>query len=234
MGIQIHHVTKQFGAQKALNDLSLEVPDGQVLGLLGPNGAGKSTLMRLITGYLPPTQGTVRVAGFDVQDVPEETRRRVGYLPEHNPLHTEMYVTEYLRFVAGIHHIERADERVEQVIAEVGLTSERHKEIGQLSKGYRQRVGLAQALIHEPEVLILDEPTSGLDPNQLVEVRALIRRVGAQRTVILSTHVMQEVEAMCDRVVLIKRGQIVGDGPTSEFASQPGGLELAFKTLTGS
>ena len=233
MGIQIHHVTKQFGAQKALNDLSLEVPDGQVLGLLGPNGAGKSTLMRLITGYLPPTKGTVHVAGFDVQDAPEETRRRVGYLPEHTPLHPEMYVTEYLRFVAGMHRIERPAERVEEVIAEVGLTPERHKEIGQLSKGYRQRVGLAQAMIHEPEVLILDEPTSGLDPNQLVEVRALIRRIGAQRTVILSTHVMQEVEAMCDRVVLIKQGQIVGDGPTSEFASQPGGLELAFKPLTG-
>ena len=233
MGIQIHHVTKQFGAQKALNDLSLEVPDGQVLGLLGPNGAGKSTLMRLITGYLSPTSGTVLLAGFDVQDVPEETRRRVGYLPEHNPLHPEMYVTEYLRFVAGMHRIERPAERVEAVIAEVGLTPERHKEIGQLSKGYRQRVGLAQALIHEPEVLILDEPTSGLDPNQLVEVRALIRRIGSKRTVILSTHVMQEVEAMCDRVVLIKQGQIVGDGPTSSFASQPGGLEHAFKTLTG-
>ena len=233
MGIQIQGVTKRFGAQKALDNLSLEVPDGQVLGLLGPNGAGKSTLMRLITGYLPPSEGTVRVAGFDVQDAPEETRRRVGYLPEHNPLHTEMYVTEYLRFVAGMHGVSPLDARVEEVIAEVGLTPERHKEIGQLSKGYRQRVGLAQALIHQPEVLILDEPTSGLDPNQLVDVRALIRKVGAQRTVILSTHVMQEVEAMCDRVVLIKQGQIVGDAPTAEFAAQPGGLEHAFKSLTG-
>ena len=233
MGIQIQGVTKRFGAQKALDGLSLTVPDGQVLGLLGPNGAGKSTLMRLITGYLPPTEGTVHVAEFDVQDAPEETRRRVGYLPEHNPLHTERYVTEYRRFVAGMHRIPNAAERVEAVIAEVGLTPERHKEIGQLSKGYRQRVGLAQALVHEPEVLILDEPTSGLDPNQLVEVRALIRRVGAQRTVILSTHVMQEVEAMCDRVVLINKGQIVGDAPTAEFAAQPGGLEHAFKSLTG-
>lgn len=233
MGIQIVNVTKQFGPQKALDNLSLEIPDGQVLGLLGPNGAGKSTLMRLITGYLPATSGRVLVAGFDVQDVPEETRKRVGYLAEHNPLHPEMYVTEYLRFVAGMHHVPQPAERVEEVLVEVGLTPERHKEIGQLSKGYRQRVGIAQALIHKPEVLILDEPTSGLDPNQLVEIRALIRRMGADRTVILSTHVMQEVEAMCDRVVLIKQGKIVGDGPTASFAEQPGGLENAFKTLTG-
>jgi len=204
-----------------------------VLGLLGPNGAGKSTLMRLITGYLPATNGVVKVAGFDVQDAPEETRKRVGYLPEHNPLHLEMYVTEYLNFVAGMHGVRRPAQRVDEVIAEVGLQSERHKEIGQLSKGFRQRVGLAQALIHEPEVLILDEPTSGLDPNQLVEIRALIRRIGEKRTVILSTHIMQEVEAMCDRVVLIKKGKIVGDGPTSSFANEPGGLERAFKTRTG-
>jgi len=231
--IRIHNVSKEFGAQRALDGVELEVPAGQVLGLCGPNGAGKSTLMRLITGYLPATQGDVEVAGHSVSRAPERTREKVGYLPEHNPLYPDMFVREYLLFVAGLHKLPNAAARVEEVIVEVGLTPEAHKQIGQLSKGYRQRVGLAQALIHRPEVLILDEPTSGLDPNQLVDIRGLIRTVGKDRTVILSTHIMQEVEAMCDRVVLIRKGQIVADGTTAEFAARPGGLEGAFKALTG-
>jgi len=232
MSIAVHDVEKTFGDQRALKGVSLRLEKGEVVGLLGPNGAGKSTLMRLITGYLPPTSGHIEVCGFDVMDQPLETKRRVGYLPEHNPLHEEMYVREYLKFVAGVHGVANRNERVDAVIAEVGLTPEVHKQIGQLSKGYRQRVGLAQALIHNPEVLILDEPTSGLDPNQLVDIRSLIRRLGEDRTVILSTHIMQEVEAMCDRVVLIRLGAIVADAPLAEFVSAEGGLEAQFKALT--
>lgn len=232
MSIAVHDVEKKFGEQRALRGVSLRLEKGEVVGLLGPNGAGKSTLMRLVTGYLPPTSGRIEVCGFDVMDQPLETKRRVGYLPERNPLHEEMYVREYLRFVAGVHGVANKNERVDAVIDEVGLTPEVHKQIGQLSKGYRQRVGLAQALVHDPEVLILDEPTSGLDPNQLVDIRALIRRLGQDRTVILSTHIMQEVEAMCDRVVLIRLGEIVADAPLSEFVAAEGGLEAQFKALT--
>jgi ABC-2 type transport system ATP-binding protein len=230
--IQVTGISKVFGDQRALDTVTLNIPKGQVLGLLGPNGAGKSTLMRLITGYLPATEGEVEVAGLSVVHEAEKTRALVGYLPEHNPVYLEMYVREYLEFVAGLHRLKDVRQRVEEVIAEVGLAPEAHKQIGQLSKGYRQRVGLAQALIHRPEVLILDEPTSGLDPNQLDEIRALIRNVGRDRTVILSTHIMQEVEAMCDRVVLIRKGRLVADAPTAEFASRPGGLEGAFRALT--
>ena len=232
MSILVDNVSKVFGAQRALNGVSLTLDRGEVVGLLGPNGAGKSTLMRLITGYLPPTEGRVEVCGFDVMDAPLETKRRVGYLPERNPVHEDMYVREYLQFVAGVHGVKDKAQRVASVIDEVGLTPEVHKQIGQLSKGYRQRVGLAQALIHDPEVLILDEPTSGLDPNQLVDIRALIRRLGQDRTVILSTHIMQEVEAMCDRVVLIRLGNIVADAPLADFVKAEGGLEAQFKALT--
>ena len=232
MSILVDNVSKVFGAQRALNGVSLTLDRGEVVGLLGPNGAGKSTLMRLITGYLPPTEGRVEVCGFDVMDAPLETKRRVGYLPERNPVHEDMYVREYLQFVAGVHGVKNKAQRVASVIEEVGLTPEVHKQIGQLSKGYRQRVGLAQALIHDPEVLILDEPTSGLDPNQLVDIRALIRRLGQDRTVILSTHIMQEVEAMCDRVVLIRLGNIVADAPLADFVKAEGGLEAQFKALT--
>jgi len=232
MSIVVDNVSKVFGAQRALNGVSLTLDRGEVVGLLGPNGAGKSTLMRLITGYLPPTEGRVEVCGFDVMDAPLETKRRVGYLPERNPVHEDMYVREYLQFVAGVHGVKDKAQRVASVIEEVGLTPEVHKQIGQLSKGYRQRVGLAQALIHDPEVLILDEPTSGLDPNQLVDIRALIRRLGQDRTVILSTHIMQEVEAMCDRVVLIRLGNIVADAPLADFVKAEGGLEAQFKALT--
>ena len=232
MSIVVDNVSKVFGSQRALNGVSLTLERGEVVGLLGPNGAGKSTLMRLVTGFLPPTEGRIEVCGFDVMEAPLETKRRVGYLPERNPVHEDMYVREYLQFVAGVHGVTDKAQRVASVIEEVGLTPEVHKQIGQLSKGYRQRVGLAQALIHDPEVLILDEPTSGLDPNQLVDIRALIRRLGQDRTVILSTHIMQEVEAMCDRVVLIRLGDIVADGPLSEFVAAEGGLEVQFKALT--
>jgi ABC-2 type transport system ATP-binding protein len=232
MSIAVHADEKRFGDQRALKGVTLRLEKGEVVGLLGPNGAGKSTLMRLVTGYLPPTSGRIEVCGFDVMDEPLETKRRVGYLPEHNPLHEDMYVREYLRFVAGVQGVANRNERVDAVIAEVGLTPEVHKQIGQLSKGYRQRVGLAQALIHDPEVLILDEPTSGLDPNQLVDVRALIRTLGRDRTVILSTHIMQEVEAMCDRVVLIRSGEIVADASLKSMLNAEGGLEAQFKALT--
>jgi ABC-2 type transport system ATP-binding protein len=228
----VRQVEKVYGSQRALRGVDLEMHTGEVVGLLGPNGAGKSTLMRLITGYLPATSGRVEVCGFDVADHPLETKRRVGYLPEHNPLYDDMYVRESLRFVAGLHRLDDRQGRVERVLNEVGLLPEVHKKVGQLSKGYRQRVGLAQALIHDPEVLILDEPTSGLDPNQLVDIRALIRRLGQDRLVVLSTHVMQEVEAMCDRVVLIRKGEIVADAPLAELASAEGGLEGQFKSLT--
>ena len=232
MSIWVDNVQKRFGTQLALNGVELRIGKGEVVGLLGPNGAGKSTLMRLVTGYLPPTEGRVEVCGFDVAEAPLETKKRVGYLPEHNPLHEEMYVQEYLLFVAGLHKVSDRKARVSDVIREVGLTPEQHKTIGQLSKGYRQRVGLAQALLHDPEVLILDEPTSGLDPNQLVDIRALIRSLGKDRTVVLSTHIMQEVEAMCDRVVLIRLGEIVADAPLADMVNAPGGLEAQFKSLT--
>ena len=232
MSINVKHATKVFDGQAALNDVSLKVPSGQVLGLLGPNGAGKSTLMRLISGYLPATSGYVEVCGFDVDSEPLETKKRIGYLPEHNPLPEEMFIREYLSFVGGMYKVNNVAKRVEEVMSLVALELESSKKISQLSKGYRQRVGLAAAIIHEPEVLILDEPTSGLDPNQLVELRALIKNIGHERTVLLSTHVMQEVEAMCDRVVLIKNGEVVADEATDIFTSRDGGLEAAFKDLT--
>lgn len=232
MSIAARQVVKEFSGQVALNNVSLDIPSGQVLGLLGPNGAGKSTFMRLVCGYLPPNSGSLSVCGFDVDEDPLETKARIGYLPESNPLPEEMYIREYLRFVAGIYKLDNVTERVEEVIVQVGLTPEVHKKIGQLSKGFRQRVGLAAAIIHKPEVLILDEPTSGLDPNQLVEIRSLIRSIGEERTVMLSTHIMQEVEAMCDRVVMIKKGEIVADEDISKFVKDKGGLEEAFKKLT--
>ena len=230
MSIAARNVTKIFSGQAALNDISLNVKSGQVLGLLGPNGAGKSTLMRLICGYLPPNSGSLEVCGFNVDEEPLETKSRIGYLPESNPLPEEMYIREYLKFVAGVYKLEQLEDRVEEVIKKVGLGPEVHKKIGQLSKGFRQRVGLAAAIIHEPDVLILDEPTSGLDPNQLVEIRSLIRSIGKQRTVMLSTHIMQEVKAICDRVVIIKLGEIVADEDLEKFENDKGGLEEALKT----
>jgi ABC-2 type transport system ATP-binding protein len=212
MSIQVRQLTKQYGAQKAIDGLDFEVAAGQVVGFLGPNGAGKTTTMKIISGCLRATAGNASVCGFDVEDDPMEVRRRVGYLAEHNPLYLDMYVREYLAFVASLYRLDRRAQRVEDVIARTGLGLEAHKRLHMLSKGYRQRVGLAQAMIHDPEVLILDEPTSGLDPNQLVEIRDLIRELGQEKTVLFSTHIMQEVQAVCDRVVIINRGHIVADG----------------------
>lgn len=231
MSVSIQNVKRYFGEQAALDGVSLEVQSPQVLGLLGPNGAGKSTLMRLITGYLPPSEGQVEVCGKEVQAHPLEIKKHIGYLPEHNPIHLDMYVREYLEYIARLYQLPQRHEKVERVIERVGLTPEAHKLIGQLSKGYRQRVGLAQALIHDPEVLILDEPTSGLDPIQLVDIRNLIKEVGKTRTVILSTHIMQEVEAMCERVVLIHKGQLAADDTVAHLSAQPGGLEAVFQSL---
>jgi ABC-2 type transport system ATP-binding protein len=217
MSIEAKNVTKLYGAQKALNNVSYSIHQGEVVALLGPNGAGKSTMMKILTCYLPQTEGQVSVCGFDVVSQPLEVRRKVGYLPENNPLYFEMYVKEYLEFVAGIHKLGKdGRKRVDEMIAMTGLSLEAGKKIGALSKGYRQRVGIAQALIHNPIVLILDEPTSGLDPNQLSEIRNLIRNIGREKTVLLSTHIMQEVEAVCDRVIIINRGNIVADAPTSQ------------------
>lgn len=231
MSVSVKNVKRMFGQQAALEGVSLDVPSPQVLGLLGPNGAGKSTLMRLIAGYLPPSEGKVEVCGKDVQEHPIDTKKYIGYLPEHNPIHLEMYVREYLDYVAHLYQLPDRKAKVEEIIERVGLPPEAHKLIGQLSKGYRQRVGLAQALIHDPQVLILDEPTSGLDPIQLVDIRNLIKEVGKKRTVILSTHIMQEVEAMCERVVMIHRGQLVADDSVANMSNQPGGLEAAFQSL---
>jgi len=231
MSVTIQNVSQYFGEQAALSDVSLDVPSSQVLGLLGPNGAGKSTLMRLITGYMSPTKGTVEVCGMSVTSEPLETKRRVGYLPEHNPVHLDMYIQEYLDYVARMHSLSDRSDRVNEIIHKVGLTPESHKLIGQLSKGFRQRVGLAQALIHDPDVLILDEPTSGLDPIQLVDIRELVKEVGQRRTVILSTHIMQEVEAMCERVVLIHQGRLVEGDTVASFSNQEGGLEAVFQSL---
>lgn len=213
MSIIVQNVTKQYDNQLALNDVSLTIGKGEIVGLLGPNGAGKSTLMKIITCFIPPTKGTVSVEGYDIWEQSMEVRKRVGYLPEHNPLYLDMYVKEYLGFVAGIHHItgQEASKRINEMIEMTGLGVEMHKKIGALSKGYRQRVGLAQAMIHNPSVLILDEPTSGLDPNQLIDIRRLIKDLGNEKTVLLSTHIMQEVEALCDKVIIINKGVVVAN-----------------------
>ncbi len=213
MSIIVQNVTKQYDTQLALNDVSLSIGKGEIVGLLGPNGAGKSTLMKIITCFIPPTKGTVSVEGYDIWEQSMEVRKRVGYLPEHNPLYLDMYVKEYLGFVGGIHHLkgEELNKRINEMIEMTGLGVEMHKKIGALSKGYRQRVGLAQAMIHNPSVLILDEPTSGLDPNQLIDIRNLIRDLGEEKTVLLSTHIMQEVEALCDRIIIINKGVVVAN-----------------------
>ncbi len=225
MSIKVENITKLYGAQKALNDVSFEVKSGEVIGFLGPNGAGKSTMMKIITCFLPQTDGNVSVCGFDVVTDPIEVKKRVGYLPEHNPLYLDMYVKEYLEFCANINHIKTdVNKRINHMIDITGLQAEQKKKIGALSKGYRQRVGLAQALIHNPEVLILDEPTSGLDPNQLTEIRSLIKEVGKEKTVILSTHIMQEVKAMCSRAIIINKGLIVADDNVENLHGTSGDL----------
>ena len=211
MSIQVASLTKKYGEQLAVNSISFELKKGEIVGFLGPNGAGKSTTMKMITGYLPPTAGKATVCGFDIESQLMEVRKRVGYLPEANPLYYDMYVREYLEFSAGIHRMKQAKARVDEIIGMTGLNKEIHKKIGMLSKGYKQRVGLAQAMLHKPEVLILDEPTSGLDPNQIVEIRDLIIEIGKEKTVLLSTHIMQEVQAMCSRAIIINNGNIVAD-----------------------
>lgn len=233
MSIIVKNLTKVYGKQKALNDVSLSIEDGEIVGLLGPNGAGKSTMMKILTCFIPPTSGDVKVCGYDIFDNPMEVRRSIGYLPEQNPLYYDMYVREFLLFVAGIHRIEKKlrRERVEEIIELTGLSKEVNKKIAALSKGYKQRVGIAQALIHNPEVLILDEPTTGLDPNQLVEIRNLIKQVGKTKTVLLSTHIMQEVEAVCSRVVIINNGRLVADDETKHLA-EGGSLEKKFREIT--
>ena len=209
MSIIITSLSKTYGNQKAVNAISFSAKKGQIVGFLGPNGAGKSTTMKMLTGFLKPSGGTVLVNEIDVIQNPIKAQKTIGYLPEHNPLYLEMYVREYLKFQSNIYNIEKLS--IENVIERVGLTSEAHKKIGQLSKGYRQRVGLAAAILHNPDILILDEPTTGLDPNQLVEIRELIKELGKDKTVLLSTHIMQEVEAVCDRVIIINKGEIVVD-----------------------
>lgn len=213
MSVTLHQVSKYFGKQKALDEISFHLDKGEVCGFLGPNGAGKSTTMKIITGYLKDFQGEVSICGTDIRKQSLQARQLIGYLPEHNPLYPEMYIHEYLLHVARLYRISQAPEKVESIIQLTGLTAEIRKKIGQLSKGYRQRVGLAQALVHDPEVLILDEPMTGLDPNQLEEIRALIQQISKNKTILLSTHIMQEVEAICDRVVIINQGKIIADKP---------------------
>lgn len=211
MSVSVKGLTKVYGEQKAIDQVSFSAGKGEILGFLGPNGAGKTTTMKIITGFIPQTEGAAEVCGFDVSKSPLEVRKRIGYLPEHNPLYKDMYVKEFLEFVAGLHSLKQPMQRVREMIGMTGLEKEQHKPIAALSKGYRQRVGLAQAMLHDPEVLILDEPTTGLDPNQLIEIRSLIKQLGKEKTLIFSTHIMQEVEAICNRVLIINNGKIVAD-----------------------
>ena len=224
MSIEVKKLSKVYGTQKALIEVSFEINKGEIVGFLGPNGAGKSTLMKILTGYIPQTNGDVKICNLDINKNSIETRSRIGYLPEHNPLYLDMYVKEYLEFVADIYKVNH--KYIDEMIKKTGLIKEQHKLIGSLSKGYRQRVGLAQALIHNPEVLILDEPTTGLDPNQLIEIRSLIKEVGREKTVLLSTHIMQEVEAICDRVIIINKGQIVANKTIVELQKSKGNRKL--------
>lgn len=234
MSISVKNLSKHYGQQKAVHQISFEAKPGRILGFLGPNGAGKSTTMKMLTGYLQPTSGNAEIEGKDIQVEPLEVKKQIGYLPENTPLYMDMYVREFLSFVAQTYGLSDITKRVEEVIQQVGLTQEQHKKIGMLSKGYKQRVGLAQAIIHQPQVLILDEPTSGLDPNQLSDIRTLIKNLGKDRTVIISTHIMQEVEAICDDVIIINKGVLVANSSIDELkkAHQNKTLEQIFKQLT--
>lgn len=223
MSIEARQITKLYGEQKALNNISFQIKAGEIVGFLGPNGSGKSTMMKILTCFIPPNAGEAKVCGFDVQEEFREVKKRIGYLPETNPLYPDMYVREYLAFMAGIHKLgSKSKIRIDEMIDITGLKLEQNKKLCQLSKGYRQRVGLASALIHDPEVLILDEPTSGLDPNQLEDIRLLIRKIGTEKTVMLSTHIMQEVEAVCSRVIIIDQGQIVADDSVAHLSKISG------------
>lgn len=230
MSLQIINLTKKFGAQIALNNINIEINNNEIIGLLGPNGAGKSTLMKSIVGALKIDEGEIIFNGKDIREDEITVKKEMGFLPENNPLYSEMYVKEYLNFVADLHQISK--ERIEEVIELVGITPEKSKKISQLSKGYQQRVGLAQAILHSPDLLILDEPTNGLDPNQIIEIRNVIKEIGKEKTVILSTHIMQEVEALCSRVILIHEGNIIQDSNIEEFKGKFGSLEEAFASYT--
>lgn len=233
MSVSVKNISRLFGRQRALDDVSFDVGRGQIVGFLGPNGAGKSTMMKILTGFIPPSSGVAMVCGIDVEENTKEVKRNIGYLPEHNPLYLEMYVREHLEFIGGLHKIDNKKARVADMIDIVGLGSERHKKIGALSKGYRQRVGLAQALIHKPSVLILDEPTSGLDPNQIIEIRNLIKEAGKEKTVLMSTHIMQEAEAICDKVIIINKGKIIADDKTQnirDLLHSSGFIEVEFSS----
>ena len=220
MSVKVEQLTKIYGTQRAVDDIAFEARPGEILGFLGPNGAGKTTTMKMITGYLPPSAGSLTVCDIDVVENTLDAQREIGYLPEHNPLYKDMYVREYLSFVARLHKIANPKARINELIDMTGLGREQHKPIGALSKGYRQRVGLAQAMLHDPQVLILDEPTSGLDPNQLAEIRSLIKQLGEKKTVIFSTHIMQEVQALCDRVIIINQGKLVANDPIERLQSR--------------
>jgi len=234
MSIIVHDLVKLYGNQRAVDHITFEISSGEIVGFIGPNGAGKSTVMKIICGYISATSGTVSVNGFDVEKQTMEVKRYIGYLPEHNPLYYDMYVKEYLAFTAGLYKLGRAaKQRISDVIEATGLGNEQHKKIGVLSKGYRQRVGLAQVLIHDPAVLILDEPTTGLDPNQIIEIRSLISELGKSKTVLLSTHIMQEVEAICGRALIINKGVIVADATVNDLVKQHDkSLEDIFHELT--
>ena len=227
MSIEVKNITKTYGTQKALDNVSFSVKKGEIVGFLGPNGAGKSTLMKILTTYLTADEGKANVNGFDVITAQKSVQQSVGYLPEHNPLYLDLYVREYLEFSADVHKTDK--NHIQEVIELTGLTPECHKKIGELSKGFRQRVGLASALLHNPDVLILDEPTTGLDPNQLVEIRELIKNIGKDKTVFLSTHIMQEVEAICDRIIIIHKGKIVEDAQLADLGKN---LEKVFREKT--
>lgn len=226
MSISVKNIVKIYGEQKALNNVSFEVHSGEIVGFLGPNGAGKSTMMKILTTYIPQTEGTAHVCGINVSQDPIAVKKMIGYLPEHNPLYLEMFVREYLSFVAGLHQLDNKKSRIDAIIEQVGLTLEQNKLIGALSKGYRQRVGLAQAMIHDPSVLILDEPTTGLDPNQIVDIRNLIKEIGKEKTVMMSTHIMQEVEAVCDRAIIINKGEIAMDGKVQDMKGASAEFQL--------
>ncbi len=228
MAISVESLTKKYGEQKAVNNISFEIKTGEVVGFLGPNGAGKSTTMKMITCYMAPSSGDVRLDNLSIHNDGDEIKKKIGYLPEHNPLYTDMPIIDYLRFSAAIQGVEKSkiSSRIEEMIDLCGLNKEKHKKINELSKGYRQRVGLAQAMIHDPEILILDEPTTGLDPNQIIEIRKLIKELGKEKTVLLSSHILSEVEATCDRILIINKGRIVADGSSELLRQQAQGQEL--------
>jgi ABC-2 type transport system ATP-binding protein len=234
MSIEVYQLTKTYGAQKAVDQISFHAKPGEIVGFLGPNGAGKSSTMKMITAYMQPDEGVIKVCGEEVREESIATKKKIGYLPELNPLYPDMYVREYLHFIGGLHQIKSIEARTEEVIQLTGLSAEANKQIHQLSKGYKQRVGLAAAIIHEPDVLILDEPTSGLDPNQILEIRNLIKLLGKDKTILFSSHILQEVEAICDRVIIIHKGKIVADSSLEglKIGTDSASLEEFFRTLT--